>query len=279
MILKPTNQIGIVLSATPATQIDCLVSYRDRTSTTYTTASNLATSNGTTDTIILGAPAAGTQRIVDYINIFNNNAGNVTLSIFMLEGATKFILTLITLQSSERLEFNGSEFISYTTTGAVKSSQTNLTSPISSARNQLVLSSPVTNNNAVANTLQDTGLEFLATLNKVYYFNAMIFYTAAATTTGSRWVLNSAGVASRIQFSSKYSLTTTTSTINSRVSGYNLPAAANATSATTTANLAELEGFIVITTTDLVKIRFASEVAGSAIVALAGSFIEFQEVF
>ena len=47
----------------------------------------------------------------------------------------------------------------------------------------VTITSTVTNNNAVANTLQDvTGLSFNVTAGTRYRFKFVIFYTAAATT-------------------------------------------------------------------------------------------------
>ena len=278
MILKSNNQLGVDLTAIPTTELDCIVSYRDRTSTTFETNTSFAKTNGTTDSIILTAPSGESQRIVDFISIFNNNSANVTIELFMLNTLTKYTLVKVTLMTNERLEFNGSSFTCYDSSGAEKTISTSLISPIGSNRQILALSADVVNNNAVANTLQDTGLQFTATATKLYYFKAFIPYSAAATTTGSRWVLASTAVATKIIFESKYSLTTTTATLNGSVQGYNLPALCNATSASTLSNMAILQGFIVLPSTDIVKIRFASEVASSAITALKGAYIEYQQL-
>jgi hypothetical protein len=140
-----------------------------------------------------------------------------------------------------------------------------------------VLSADQTNNNAVANTMQDvTGLVFPVVAGNTYKFKFIVDYTAALTTTGSRWGIN--GPAAPIQFSvrSKYTLTATTETSN-YVAGYDLPAASNATSLVA-GNLAILEGIIKPSVDGLVQLRFASEVANSAIVAKAGSYVEYQQI-
>lgn len=141
---------------------------------------------------------------------------------------------------------------------------------------RVTLSADRTNNNAVLNTLQDvTGLSFAVTSGVRYWFRFWIIYTAAATTTGSRWTLNGPATTG-LSYMSEYSLTTTTTTRNAQVVAYNSPAASNATSAATgPSNLAQIEGFIQPSANGTLIARFASEVANSAIVAKTGSFVEW----
>lgn len=136
----------------------------------------------------------------------------------------------------------------------------------------------VVNNEAVANTLKDTGLQFNIAANKTYAFYICIIYDAAATTTGSRWVLAGSQTPAYLGAVQYVSLTTTTQTIN-YINAFNLPSACNASSAYTTGNIATFEGMIKAgSTADTVKLRFASEVASSAITFKAGSYISLREV-
>ena len=140
------------------------------------------------------------------------------------------------------------------------------------------LRADITNNNGVANTIADvTGLTFLATAAEVYWFEATIPYTSAATTTGSRWSVNGPAAPTRLNYTSKYTIDATTETTNF-ATAYDIPAASNATSLTA-GNVATIKGFIQPSTTGMVTIRFASEVAGSAIVAKVGAVLRWQRVF
>ena len=140
-----------------------------------------------------------------------------------------------------------------------------------------VLASDVTNNNGTANTIADvTGLSFAVTSGKKYWFRFVIQYTAAATTTGSRWSISGPG--GTMRYRSSYSLTTTSETVNSGLTAHDVPAASNATSAATAGNIAVVEGFYEATASGNVIARFASEIASSAIVAKAGSVVYYQEV-
>lgn len=142
----------------------------------------------------------------------------------------------------------------------------------------VVLASDVTNNNATANTIADvTGLSFPVTAGQRYKFKFVITYSAAATTTGSRWSINGPAI-TLLTYRSAYSLSATSRTFNEGQAAYNLPAASNATSAVVAAaNMAVIEGMITPSASGSVIARFASSVLSSAIVAKAGqSYVEYS---
>lgn len=141
-----------------------------------------------------------------------------------------------------------------------------------------VIDADVTNNNPVANTITSvTGLEFFMSAGLRYAFRFVIDYTSVATTTGSRWSVTGPA-ATRLSYRSSYSLTATTETVNSGLTAYDLPAASNATSASTAGNIAVIEGFVQPSAAGNLSARFASEVANSAIVAKAGSYVQWRQV-
>ncbi len=142
---------------------------------------------------------------------------------------------------------------------------------------RVYLASPVTNNNAVANTIADvTGLSFAVTSGLRYKFRFYIQYTSAATTTGSRWTINGP-TTTELTYGSVYTLTATSQTTNFAVA-YDIPAASNASSLTA-GNVAVIEGIVKPSSNGTLTARFASEVAGSAIVALAGrSYVEYEVI-
>lgn len=143
----------------------------------------------------------------------------------------------------------------------------------SSYRTLVTLGADVINNNATANTLADcTGLSFAVTSGTRYRFYALIWYTSAAATTGSRWTLNGPTV-TNLAYTSRYQLTATTNTLNN-ATAYSIPAASNATSLTA-GNIAIIEGTILPSANGTVVVRFASEVASSAITCKAGSTLEW----
>jgi len=135
----------------------------------------------------------------------------------------------------------------------------------------VVLPSDVTNSTT---TIADvTGLSFPVTSGITYKFKFYIIYTAAAATTGSRWSINGPAT-TLLNYTSRYTLTATTQTQNFQAA-YNVPAAANLTSLTA-GNCAIIEGVITPSANGTVIARFASEIAASAIVAKAKSYVEYQ---
>lgn len=140
------------------------------------------------------------------------------------------------------------------------------------------LAANVINANATANTIADvTGLSFPVVAGQTSYFRFFIPYSAAATTTGSRWSINGPAVTSLV-YTSEYTLTASTQTNNEGLAGYNLPAAASASSGSLPANFAVLEGIINPSASGIVIARFASSVASSAITALAGSLVSYRRM-
>jgi hypothetical protein len=150
---------------------------------------------------------------------------------------------------------------------------------IAETRRALRLTSDTVNNNATANTLADLpNLAFWMEASRTYEFQIKCAYSAAATTTGSRWTVNGPASPTLITYRSHNTLTATTETFNYG-GAYQLPAASNASSLTT-GNLAVIEGVVRNgATAGLLQAQFASEVSSSAITALAaGSIIEWREV-
>jgi hypothetical protein len=281
ILSETTDKLEVVLGGSVTTnQLQCFTSWRDRTSTTFVAGRTVINTNNTTDVIIAGAPASSTQRVIDYISIYNNDTVNQTVTVKLDANGTEYILFKTTLATTEKIEYHeGQGFKVIASTGAVKQSINQGANASTSGLTAVVLGSDVTNNNAVANTIADvTGLSFSVTANKTYYFKFVIRYTAAATTTGSRWGVNcTAGLATNLTMISEYTLTATTSTRNAMVQAFDSPAASNATSVVAV-NMAIMEGHFTPTADGTFIARFASEVANSAIVAKAGSVCYYQQL-
>ena len=145
-------------------------------------------------------------------------------------------------------------------------------SPPAGFLNKLTITSPVVNNNASANTIADvTGLSFSVTSGVRYWFRFVIPYSSAQTTTGSRWAINGPATPTALNYTSQYTLTTTSQTVNS-ATAYDVPAASSSTSMTV-GNVAVIEGVIQPSANGTVIARFASEVSSSAVTALAGATV------
>lgn len=275
-----TDSLEIVLSgATTTTPVQMLACYRDIDSTTYTAGRKRSTANSTTPVDISGSPASSTQRVLDFLSIYNADTVGVTFTLRLNDNSTMLPLGSWTLGIGERLEYtDGDGFRVFNAQGVQKVVQIagNAVYTIGSWTN-VVLASDVTNDNASANTAADiTGLSFGVTAGETYVFRAVINYTSAATTTGSRWMVT--GPASPDLLTVHVSATTSAAAMGfTTVSGYDLPASTNASSLTA-GNMALMDGVIRPSSSGTVQLRFASEVSNSAIVAKAGSILRYMRV-
>lgn len=277
IVLSATTQsIEVLLAASSVAPLPVAVSSRVVTAADTDAIMSLTNTTGTTAVAIQPAPASGERDIVDFISIYNPNVAAATVTVQLKQSASIFILSKVTLAQDERLQYTDAYgWVVLNSAGGVKTSINQGVSPISSGWNSAVLAADVTNNNAVANSIADvTGLSFPVVAGQRYNFKFIINYTAAATTTGSRWAINGPATPTQLAYCSRYSLTATTQTVNAAVA-YDIPAASNASSANTAGNIAVIEGFILPSVDGTVIARFASEIASSAIVARRGSMVEW----
>lgn len=268
------------LVTTSAANLDVVVGHATRPSDGSTPAVNAAaraTIAAATTSTIAAAPGSGSERAIYSVVLRNRHASLAnTLTLQAFDGTTAYEIFKVTLAAGEQAIYDGLNGWTYfNAQGVPKSSQSQGSSGAAvSAVNLVVLASDVINNNAVANSIADvTGFSFPVIAGQTFQFEFFIDYTAAATTTGSRWGLQGPSF-SRLMLQSSYGLTTTSLTFN-QVAGYDLPAASNASSPLTTGNLAYMAGQITPSADGNVIARFASEIAGSAITAKAGSLLKW----
>ena len=280
IVLSGTNQaIEVSLGASSAAPLPIASSSRLITAADTDALMTLINSNGTTAVTAVPAPGSGERRVIDFISIYNPNVAAATVTVRVNQGGSFFILSKVTLAQDERLQYTDAHgWVVLNSAGGVKNSINQGNNPISSGWNSAVLGADITNNNAVANSIADvTGLSFPVVAGQRYQFKFNIMYTAAATTTGSRWAIQGPAAPTQLAYQSQYALTSTSWTFNN-ASAYDIPAASNASSAFTTGNQAVIEGFILPSVDGTVIARFASEIASSAIVAKRGSMVQWLAV-
>lgn len=264
-----------------AVTTDYAVAYADidkSSSTNLTPGSSQGNITTATDTTIVSAPGSSVYRLINNITIRNAHGSSTqTVSVQKDVSGTEYILFTATLAAGEMLVYeNGKGWTQYTAQGIEKQVST-IAANVTNALNIVVLSSDVTNNNATANTIADvTGLSFSVTADETYWFEFVIPYTSAATTTGSRWSINGPATPTLLNYRSEYTLTATSVTVNC-ATAYDIPAASNATSLTA-GNIATVWGIIKPSASGTVIARFASEVASSAVVAKAGATLRWMRI-
>lgn len=107
VLSQTTDKIQIVLAGTVATnQAQCVACWRDITSTpTYVAGRSVANTNNTTDVDLIAAPASSTQRVIDFLSVFNNDTASITVTIKFDANGTDYIVWKGTLATGERLEY------------------------------------------------------------------------------------------------------------------------------------------------------------------------------
>jgi hypothetical protein len=265
---------------TSAANIDTVAGHATRPSdgsAAGVNASARATIAAATTTTLVTAAGSGNERAIYSIILRNRHASLAnTITLQAFDGTTAYEIFKVTLAAGEQATFDGlSGWTYFNAQGLPKSSQSQGSSAAAvSTVNLVVLAADVINNNATLNTMQDvTGLSFPVIAGQTFHFEFFIDYTAAATTTGSRWAISGPGM-TRAAYQSSYALTTTSLTFNN-VAALDQPAASNATSANTTGNLAWIAGLVTPAADGNVIARFASEIANSAITAKAGSLLKW----
>lgn len=279
LLASTSDLLRVVTSA--AVTVDVHASYVDVSGSTITPGRNNTLITTATTTTVVASPGASTFRTVKTLTVRNKHAStSCDVTVIHSDGTNIPELVKATLIAGDALhydEHNG--FTVRDLFGRIKRREDSLIDAASPDFTTVILSADVTNNNAVANTIADvTALSFAVVAGSTYWFRFLIAFTAAATTTGSRWSVNGPAAPTALRFKSEYSLTTTSRTINEGLSAYDTPAASSASSAATGSNIAWIEGFITPSANGTVIARFASEVASSAIVAKAGSILHWQQV-
>lgn len=279
LVLSETNdQIQIVLNAPVTTnQLRCMSVWRDVTTTAYTPGRTLVNTNNASDVNLVPAPAASTQRVVDFISVYNSDTATAQVTIKFDANGTEYTLWNGALATGEKVEYvEGVGFRVLAVNGLPKVQSTQA-AYVANNMNIVVLPNDVINNNAVANTIADvTGLSFSVIAGQTYWFEFVIPYTSAAATTGSRWTINGPAAPTMLSYRSEYTLTATTTTVNT-AAAYDIPAASNASSLTA-GNVATVWGLIKPSSDGTVTARFASEILSSAITAKAGATLRWVRV-
>lgn len=275
IILSTGDIISVNLNqAVTSGDLPCYASWRDITTSTYTPGRSFATTSGTLVQTFISTPAASTQRVVDYINVLNTDATAKDFLISYDTNGTLYHLWTGNLGVGERLEYTDAKgFSTYSNAGGIKNA-TITNNPTSSQLNTVVTTSDI--DNTGVNVMVDvTGLQFNVTAGQRYYFFFSIPYHAGATTNGSRWSINGPASPTFLNYTSTYTLTATTQTVNF-ASGYDLPAASNATSLVA-GNVAYIEGTVLPSSNGTIVARFASE-TGALVRAKAGGICQWMRI-
>lgn len=106
ILTETTDTIKIRLGATITTnQLNCVASWRDITTTAYTPGRAVVNSNNTSDVNIVASPSASTQRLIDFISVYNADTVDATVSIKFDANGTQYPLKVISLSPGQTLTY------------------------------------------------------------------------------------------------------------------------------------------------------------------------------
>lgn len=106
ILTNTTDNIQVVLGGSITTnQLQCVSSWRDITASAYTAGRTVVNTNNTTDVNIVDAPAGSTQRVVDFINIYNRDTVTQTVTVKYDANGTEYILWQGSLASGQILTY------------------------------------------------------------------------------------------------------------------------------------------------------------------------------
>jgi hypothetical protein len=280
-LTNTTDTVQVVLAGNiTASQLNCFASYRDTTTSSVTPGRNSANTNNTTAVNIVTAPSASTQRVVEYLSVYNTDTANATVTIRFNDNGTTYQLIVTTLSPGEKLEYEeGFGFACLDEFGALKNEAVYETTNYASSFSTTILANDVINSNAVSNTIADiTGLSFSVTSGKNYYFKFVINYTSAAISTGARFSINGPAITFLNYYVQFPNAVTSVLTYTGNTTFDSPAAAGTATPIANAPQVAIVEGIFKPAANGTLIGRFASEVANSAITAKAGSIVYYKQL-
>ena len=122
ILSETTDNLQVVLGGTVTTnQLECMSSWRDVTTTDYTPGRTLVATNNTTDVNLVGSPAGSTQRVIDFVNVYNKDTVAAVVTIKFDANGTEKMLWKGSLSAGEGLQYvEGVGWQKLSTGGAVQ---------------------------------------------------------------------------------------------------------------------------------------------------------------
>lgn len=131
VLTQTTDVIQVVLGGAVTTnQLNCLANYRDITTSAYTPGRTVTNTNGTTAVNLVPSPGASTQRVVDFLSVFNRDTANAEVTVRFSDNGTFYTLFQAVLAPNEKLEYaEGDGFKVLNTAGSIKTAVNQSTAP------------------------------------------------------------------------------------------------------------------------------------------------------
>ncbi len=106
ILSQTTDNLQVVLAGAVTTnQLNCFASWRDVTTTDYTPGRSVINTNNTTDVDAVAGPAASTQRVVDFVSVYNADTAAAIVTVKFDANGTEYPIVKVTLAAGETLEY------------------------------------------------------------------------------------------------------------------------------------------------------------------------------
>jgi hypothetical protein len=277
ILSNTTDKIRVKLGSVVSTsELKCYVAYRETTTTTIVPNRNVTNTNGTTEVDLVSSPSSSTQKIVDYISVYNSDTSSAIVTIEFYDNGTIYDLSIVNLGVSEKLEYQeGIGFKIISTNGASKVAENEPGLTESSTIKFVSISGDVTSTSTSFTDI--TGLSFPVVANKNYWFRFVVPYTVNATTTGIRLSINGPSSPTYLVYYVELPNGTNVLGIRLGLTTYDAtPTTANST--TTNSNLGIIEGVITPSSNGILIGRISTESAGQTVTIKSGSMIKYLEI-
>lgn len=282
-LANTTDKVQLQLgAAVTSNNVNCYTAYRDTTTTSIAPIGFYTASNGASVVDIVPSPASSTQRLVEYISIFNNDTQPINALINYNDNGTSYTLCNVILQPSGRLEYSDkSGFKVLSNVGSIKNNYTELHVPTNTSQSISILDRDITFSPTTAGTYVNPELAtFGFPVNDgLYVFNLVAFFDVSSTSNGARFNLLADGGNLTGYYYWKGLTTSTFTTTYAITVPLSTPSTYDATSPSTTGNNVIMRGFYRAGKDEFVKLWFApEEVSPSTITLKAGSYVYFYKV-
>lgn len=276
LLLTSTSDIVRVITGS-ASDIEVYAAYIDNASGTITPGRTITASITTaTTTTVVASPGASTQRNVKYLNLTNNHASqSTTVAVEIFDGTNAAELRQVTLLPGENLALlDSGEWKHRDAEGAEYDQSRKMDMCVR-------VVSDVTN--ATTSFADVTGLTVNLLSGKKYVFEAVLFHSTDATTTGARFGINIGAAPTAMSLAGiqqiTSSVTAATYGSSAMVTARDTAAVVETTGPGATNMLAIIKGFIQPSADGTFAVRCQSEVAvAGGLVVRAGSWLWIREV-
>jgi hypothetical protein len=271
-----TDKVQVKLGGTVTTnQLKCYAAYRDTTSTTIEAKRNVLNTSNTTAVDLVDSPASSTQRVVDYMSVYNSDTVSATVTVQFSDNGTLYNLCIVSLGAGEKVEYQeGKGFKVLSTTGAERFSN-NFPGLLESSNLNFVLKTA--DQTSTVTTYADiSNLSFSISAGQMYWFRFVIPYTTLNISYGAKFAINGPASPTFLAYQTTNCNGAGNGTVSRGLSTYD--AATTSNNGVLAGNIAIVEGVIIPSSDGTLIARFGNEAGGQSNTVKAGAMVKYIQM-